>query len=85
MPHPVKEGGYPSQGVPLLPSKKCGDAMGRNSPAVGFEILSGRHRYSSDLKWGEGKTLSYIGPGMACYGRLKTSSANPINITRVSV
>ena len=77
MPHPVKEGGNPSQGVPLLPSKKCGDVMGRNSPAVG------RHRYSFDLKWGEGTTLSYIGPGMACYGGLKTISANPTNIARV--
>ena len=64
-----------------------GDVMGRNSLAVGFEILNGsrRHRYSFDLKWGEGKTLSYIGSGMACYGGLKTSSANPTNITRVSV
>ena len=85
MPHPVREGGNSSQGVPLLPFKKCGDVMGRNSSAVGFAHPNGRHRYSFDLKWGEGTTLSYIGPGMACYGGLKTISANPTNIARVSV
>ena len=84
MPHPVREGGNSSQGVPLLPFKKCGDVMGRNSPFA-MPPFNGRHRYSFDLKWGEGTTLSYIGPRMACYGGLKTISANPTNITKVSV
>ena len=40
MPHPVKEGGYPSQGVPLLPSKKCGDAMGCKALPLDLKSLT---------------------------------------------
>ena len=85
MPYPVREGGNSSQGVPLYYLLRS-VVMLWAVIAPPFDLtFNGRHRYSFDPKWGEGTTLSYIGPGMAFYGGHKTISANPTNITRVSV
>ena len=55
LPGPVGEGGSPSQGVPLLPFNKCGNVMGRKSPALWVcHRPTGRHRYSFDPDGAEG-------------------------------